>query len=147
MWLITVYHCFVNIRLYNSSSHLFNVYIFSLRAERVKNKSAAPKVRNHTIHVVKAGSTTETWAHYLNWYWPNVSYVLVDTNAGLHCKLHCYFWFCQWLSVARHVLLSCTQNEEAVYTLNSRHIPANTKHLYDIYTMFDQRRRRWSDVV
>ena len=25
--------------------------------------------------------------------------------------------------------------------------PANTKHLYNIYTMLDQRRRRWADVV
>ena len=25
--------------------------------------------------------------------------------------------------------------------------PANTKHLYNICTMFDQRRRRWADVV
>ena len=25
--------------------------------------------------------------------------------------------------------------------------PANTKHLYTIYTMLDQRRRRWADVV
>ena len=27
------------------------------------------------------------------------------------------------------------------------HIPANTKQLYNIYTMLDQRRRRWADVV
>ena len=26
-------------------------------------------------------------------------------------------------------------------------IPANTKHLYNTYTMLDQRRRRWADVV
>ena len=26
-------------------------------------------------------------------------------------------------------------------------IPANTKHLYNIYTMLDQRRRRWADVA
>ena len=26
-------------------------------------------------------------------------------------------------------------------------LPANTKHLYNICTMLDQRRRRWSDVV
>ena len=26
-------------------------------------------------------------------------------------------------------------------------LPANTKHLYDICTMLDQRRRRWADVV
>ena len=25
--------------------------------------------------------------------------------------------------------------------------PANTKHLYNIYTMLDQRRRRWDDIV
>ena len=25
--------------------------------------------------------------------------------------------------------------------------PANTKHLYNISTMLDQRRRRWADVV
>ena len=25
--------------------------------------------------------------------------------------------------------------------------PENTKHLYNIYTMLDQRRRRWTDVV
>ena len=25
--------------------------------------------------------------------------------------------------------------------------PANIKHLYNIYTMLDQRRRRWVDVV
>ena len=25
--------------------------------------------------------------------------------------------------------------------------PVNTKHLYDICTMLDQRRRRWDDVV
>ena len=25
--------------------------------------------------------------------------------------------------------------------------PVNTKHLYNIYTMLDQRRRRWADVV
>ena len=29
----------------------------------------------------------------------------------------------------------------------SRHIPANTKHLYNIHTMLDQRQRRWADVV
>ena len=29
------------------------------------------------------------------------------------------------------------------YTSN----PVNTKHLYHIYTMLDQRRRRWADVV
>ena len=27
------------------------------------------------------------------------------------------------------------------------YIPANTKHLYDICTMLDQRRRRWASVV
>ena len=27
------------------------------------------------------------------------------------------------------------------------HTPANTKHLYDIFTTSDQRRRRWADVV
>ena len=26
-------------------------------------------------------------------------------------------------------------------------MPANTKHLYDICTMLDQRRKRWADVV
>ena len=26
-------------------------------------------------------------------------------------------------------------------------IPGNTKHLRNIYTMLDQRRRRWADVV
>ena len=26
-------------------------------------------------------------------------------------------------------------------------IPANTIHLYNIYTMLDQRQRRWADVV
>ena len=26
-------------------------------------------------------------------------------------------------------------------------IPVNTKHLYNICTMLDQRRRRWADVV
>ena len=25
--------------------------------------------------------------------------------------------------------------------------PANTKHLHNIYTMLDQRRKRWADVV
>ena len=29
----------------------------------------------------------------------------------------------------------------------SRVLPANTKHLYNICTMFDQRRSRWADVV
>ena len=28
-----------------------------------------------------------------------------------------------------------------------RHLPVNTKHLYNICTMLDQRRRRWADVV
>ena len=27
------------------------------------------------------------------------------------------------------------------------HISANTNHLYNIYTMLDQRRSRWADVV
>ena len=31
--------------------------------------------------------------------------------------------------------------------LPSRDCPANTKHLYNIYSMLDQRRRRWADVV
>ena len=31
--------------------------------------------------------------------------------------------------------------------LISRTIPANTKHLYNIYTMLDKRRRRWTDIV
>ena len=26
-------------------------------------------------------------------------------------------------------------------------IPANTKHLYNMYTMLGQRRRRWADIV
>ena len=26
-------------------------------------------------------------------------------------------------------------------------IPANTKHLYNIYTMLDQRLQRWSNIV
>ena len=26
-------------------------------------------------------------------------------------------------------------------------IPVNTKHLYNMFTMVDQRRRRWSDIV
>ena len=30
-----------------------------------------------------------------------------------------------------------------IYTL----IPVNTERLYNIYTMLDQRRRRWADVV
>ena len=29
----------------------------------------------------------------------------------------------------------------------SQHYPANTKHLYNIYKMLDQRRRRSADVV
>ena len=29
----------------------------------------------------------------------------------------------------------------------SVYIPADTKHLYTIYTMMDRRRRRWADVV
>ena len=33
-------------------------------------------------------------------------------------------------------------------SVSSTHIyPVNTKHLYNIYTMLDQRRRRWADVV
>ena len=31
--------------------------------------------------------------------------------------------------------------------LERRAITANTKHLHNIYTMLDQRRRRWADVV
>ena len=27
------------------------------------------------------------------------------------------------------------------------HIPVNVKHLYNICTMLDQRRRRWADIV
>ena len=34
--------------------------------------------------------------------------------------------------------LSSTQND---------HYPVNTKYLYNIYTMLDQRQRRWADVV
>ena len=30
---------------------------------------------------------------------------------------------------------------------SSSYSPANTKHVYNIYTMLDQRRRRWLDVV
>ena len=42
--------------------------------------------------------------------------------------------------------------DEGVYALyrNSKvmwHDPVNTKHLYNICTMLDQRRRRWADVV
>ena len=25
--------------------------------------------------------------------------------------------------------------------------PVDTKHLYNIYTMLDQRRRRWADII
>ena len=29
----------------------------------------------------------------------------------------------------------------------TNHVPVNTKHLYNICTMLDQRRGRWADVV
>ena len=32
------------------------------------------------------------------------------------------------------------------WQINEVH-PANTKHLYDVFTMLDQRRRRWAGVV
>ena len=32
-------------------------------------------------------------------------------------------------------------------TETTKLIPANTKHLYNIYAMLAQRRRRWVDVV
>ena len=50
-----------------------------------------------------------------------------------------------------HALLAMTYTEinapsfRYIYTFSHR--PANTKHLYNIHTMLDQRRRRWADVV
>ena len=38
-------------------------------------------------------------------------------------------------------------NEKCNYYLVSTVHPVDTKHLYNIYTMLDQRRRRWVDVV
>ena len=39
-----------------------------------------------------------------------------------------------------------TYNAE-IFSYKPRNNPVNTKHLYNIYTMLDQRRRRWADVV
>ena len=43
------------------------------------------------------------------------------------------------------VILGCVASYLSQSAVNF--IPANTKHLYDICTKLDQRRRRWADVV
>ena len=52
-------------------------------------------------------------------------------------------------------IYTALQNQKAVSAKVSRYcclalhgsIPVNTKHLYNICTMLDQRRRRWADIV
>ena len=50
-----------------------------------------------------------------------------------------------------HADESCDVDEIVLFSLFplslSARVPANTKHLYNICTMLDQRRRRWADVV
>ena len=50
--------------------------------------------------------------------------------------------------ISRHVVM---QIYHVVVVTSERHLGAiytgNTKHLFNICTMLDQRRRRWADVV
>ena len=57
-----------------------------------------------------------------------------------HCRdYHIFFlWKC--------VIAQCTDGQITTQTHTIRN-PANTKHLYNICTMLEQRRRRWSDVA
>ena len=50
--------------------------------------------------------------------------------------IKCFLWF-------KMTNLASTNNNRRFVNK----VPANTKHLYNIYTMMDQRRRRWADVV
>ena len=44
--------------------------------------------------------------------------------------------------------VSTDEEEQIATTMTDLKVkPVNTKHLYKIYTMLDQRRRRWADVV
>ena len=56
----------------------------------------------------------------------------------IHVQVYCE------LSTVIMCLLTYTMYTEVYNVLQSL---ANTKHLYNIYTMLDQRRRRWADVV
>ena len=49
------------------------------------------------------------------------------------------------IPIQRCKMLSFLQQTNICHVLKC--IPANTKHLYNICTMLDQRRRRWADVV
>ena len=42
--------------------------------------------------------------------------------------------------------MQLSAHKHYAYTIISVY-PVNPKHLYNIYTMLDQRRRRWADVV
>ena len=53
---------------------------------------------------------------------------------------------CVFLARKGHVARHDTCSDSEPYS-NMQYIPGNTKHLYNICTMLDQRRRRWTDVV
>ena len=46
-------------------------------------------------------------------------------------------------------LEGCLRNKQSTKLVEQvgLYIPTNTKHLYKIYTILDQRRKRWADVV
>ena len=52
----------------------------------------------------------------------------------------------------KHIIIACVEREHYVNLMpdtasNGAGGPVNTKHLYNICTMLDQRRRRWAGVV
>ena len=56
-------------------------------------------------------------------------------NTAFVCEVYC-------LGGGRcHTTDYCVAHKQITY------FPSNTKHLYNIYTMLDQRQRRWADVV
>ena len=46
-----------------------------------------------------------------------------------------------------HMFFTLEYTHYSVFETRLINIPVNTKHFYNIYTMLDQRRRRWADVV
>ena len=54
---------------------------------------------------------------------------------------------CVWQPESAHLSISLNVTSIQVQSSNDHHIPANTKRMYNIYTMLDQRRKRWADVV
>ena len=62
-------------------------------------------------------------------------------------KCHTRRWRCQWYRQTTHRQIIMPCKVVTAHFFSRRPIPVNTKHLYNICTIVDQRRRCWADVV